>query len=849
MGLITLKEINKYTEDNKFNGFQYLDNELMSSIDRALLSFQEKKEELEKAGNKAALDTYLKENKDYAMLNAYIRRDYTRLNSMPKLFQNYCLTSLRNEMFEDFDGTSFTITNSNFREYIKANSLNPLLQTNLEMIKGELMDNPNYAEEIKASINSEAVPAGAIPVNPSSCTEAVSFVNEYIMEGTLAAVDFSIVEENKEYSINDYNANISKQTVLATGMLLAHLGDLYINPDPKKAAQEIDANTKDCKAPISELFVHGGRTLFMTPKGNKGIEFLDTATMRNDTSVVEGRRVWYSFGMNFASHEIEIGKDKNNNTTMKETKATTVAHNTGMNLSIGGMGKTYGEGSSWFIKNSGRDGHMYMKVMESKNDTPGYIMLGIEGEAPGQKGRLGNKHDSSAKKAPISSFGATKHAIGRTYDGRRVDLTKYSQDDLTDLIRQFQDRYSSLLKTAGAKTNTSKEAEEKNRALIYISKINKRLSGVHMDKEELIDFLRSDAIDINNHSIYKDIMPEYKTSNTFNNLQSDDLDNALIGKIVNANIGNSVVNPKIHFFKDRFEIVSKELKKDPEAKKLVKLLDKVTDADVHADEEKYKKDLAELIKKTSTYVNSSKDKAEGLKAVTVALLKECGAQYQKINGVDDLTNAPAVQETLQNGDWVKVDSVDMTYDTISDNNKRREFEDYIKSVRAITGDSENKLTKAAKSTWRDSDQYKKLQASINKFNIIAGKDIKKNLDNPSIEFSKALIDVYTKANAYVDYKKGPISDKSQVKVNYANELMDKLTPYLERAADVIGISADSIIRKSDTKESKAELTETSKNEEKILTNVKNLSEQEFGTEKMTKPSANNEINKGNTLSQ
>lgn len=715
-------DIKRYQDENKYNGFQLLDEDTVRRIDAVC---------------------EVDQTPDFAALRAFRKGDYTKLNTLPKMLQDYALYKTMEDISKKFPGDQFSIENPNFREYLEVNGMNPLLQTGLEMYKGEVMV------------------SGMAEVSPERFSEAVSYLNVIQMKNTLDPVDRSVVGGDGGITAKDLNVNIEKQATLATSMFLTHLGNLTINPDPSKADQTIDEDTKNSIGPVSELFTHGGRTMFILPRGENGKALNDAITGRSKKGVVEGRALWYTAGLNFATHDVKVSRDANGQMKFEEKKATSVRNNTGMNVAIGGLGKKFGPNSQWTITNKGRDGHVYMKVTDPDRNSDGYILMGIEGEAPGEKGRLGNKHDASAKKAPISSFGSTKHTVGRSYDGRRVDFRgKLTQEELKDAVETFRENYCSLQRMA----SFSENAEERKTAKEKLERINLRLCGKPMEPHELLDFVASDGLNMDSQKLAKslkvaDYVPNPEKIDSLATAKQD-----VVADIKKNEATKTLVNPKLWFLKDRFEIVKKEIKKDPAAKKLKSMLDNVLDAETHRDEEKYEKDLYNMISACKEYVEFGTPKSEIAFSVMKDVYKECRDQYVATFG--------------------------KTYE-----DRVEEIETYKKDLDDMKG-FQKSFADISKSTWKDSPEFKTLQEKIGVYTKLSEQQLKTGEASLSDDKEKALLEVYRSAVSYLNLKNGgtdKISEWSQKKMDVAENLLAAFKDRVEEVADKHNFDYDDLM--------------------------------------------------------
>lgn len=547
------EDIEKYGKDTRPLGYCFLEDDKYRNINVALKTqFRE---------TLTASDDV--RSKDIATLYGFLNGDYSKFGALPKMFQDYAITDIAKKMKASFDKETAVISNPEFRKFLDDNTLNPTLQTAMDLMKAEAIENNEDAKFDEASLSA-----------------AMSYMNTVVLDNTLAPVETSFFKTEDVLNSTEYKTNRDKQTILATELLLAHMSDFAINPDTTK--QEWGNNNKYS---MGEIFGHGGRTMFVLPKGNNGSTLSNLVTGKNNSKVTYGRSA--------ATHAVEMSSkmvDNHKEYVIKEKKSSgSLIKNYGMDLPIGGLGKKFGnENSEWVINNKGLDGHMYMKIFDASKDKPGVILAGIEGEAPQKKGRSGKKHDTSAKKAPISPFGATKHTVGNVLDGRRINLTSFDQGQLIDFVSKLQNSYKGLMDKA---CNNKLPENERNAAKEKINNINMFLSGTKMDKETLGSILLSEEFNFENNEIAKNFTKDKAPADL---TKTAEIINDRINNIISSEADRKITNPRIAFFADTFEDYKKFVKGDKDATEIKEMIADVYSAEFHKKPAKMKEDLTNL---------------------------------------------------------------------------------------------------------------------------------------------------------------------------------------------------------------------------------------------------------------
>ncbi len=332
-----------------------------------------------------------------------------------------------------------------------------------------------------------------------NCRAISTAMTETIMENTLSPIDseglanLSGNGKNAEQIESLVGSDAKTQMTIAKTLLLSHLGSLQIKQN--------DGRVSEYSGSVSDIFARGTRTIYSFKKGVPGDDTIENMVFRDryvsDGSVVDnGTSVESRI---FASHGVSVNADSDGPASYKEKSSifrpTYWRDNFCMNPAIGGLGKKHG---SKMIDADGKNGHVYIKKVESTDRKNGYLMVGFESEAPGMVGATGHKHNWRAKPSKVSSFGLTKGAPGVKKGGRLVDLSVYDHSVVSSLLLAFDEKYRSLKNTVneyvcrGAGHVRQEEPENIKEARRQISKINKKLCGRVMGPDELVSFIKDD---------------------------------------------------------------------------------------------------------------------------------------------------------------------------------------------------------------------------------------------------------------------------------------------------------------------------------------------------------------------
>jgi hypothetical protein len=235
------------------------------------------------------------------------------------------------------------------------------------------------------------------------------------------------------------NADLEQRVEIAKILFLNHLGKFQVT--------DLQEQPLEMNETMAEVYGHGGRTMFILPKGADQKPVMDGIQgTQPERSGLQSRY--------FATHSIERRNFHGDGSIASEAKELRVgglktfsfSRHKGMNASVGGLGQIGPNGR--VITSDGTNGHMYMHLVEGKENASGMMLVGFENSGPGQKGRLGHAHSASAKKAGNSAFLSDKSYLGREFGGRTVDLSGLSTGEFASLLAQFETRYREAAQAA-----------------------------------------------------------------------------------------------------------------------------------------------------------------------------------------------------------------------------------------------------------------------------------------------------------------------------------------------------------------------------------------------------------------
>ena len=284
--------------------------------------------------------------------------------------------------------------------------------------------------------------------------------------------------------------NTDRQRFLAKTLFLAQLGRVDLI--------EEDGSRRPYQGPTAELFSHGSRVAFTLPAGEKpGQDMVYDAWRKNalDTGVL--------FKGRFASHEMHRRQlDANGNPGRQfeeirirwkkqikhvqfHKKLTTYFGNYGMNIPLGGMGRTFN--GTDCIDDRGSFGHLYVRTRKGDPTHCGAILIGFENAQPKKESCIGQLHNFKAISHDLSSFYSTKTTFGKPIGGRETDLSHMTQEDLTMALSQFELGYQTLQERAKTDPEAARE----------LTRLNQSLCGKRLSALELANLLTSVGMEKN----------------------------------------------------------------------------------------------------------------------------------------------------------------------------------------------------------------------------------------------------------------------------------------------------------------------------------------------------------------
>lgn len=213
----------------------------------------------------------------------------------------------------------------------------------------------------------------------------------------------------------------AQQIEIAKRLLLMQLSNFKV--------YDKQGNSSDWNAPVAVALSHCRRIVLTMPverNGNAGAEqgmWNSIFHTENNAAAMDKRRA-------SSTHSLKRRKIGTQGPT-KEVKVRTgnLIGQRGMNCAIGGIGNTGISGK--MIRNNGSCGHFYSMYRESKGDSYGAILFGLESDSAGVMNQMGHKHDWHATAEAASSLGGQrKDEIGADYGGRQCDLTHMTPGEI-----------------------------------------------------------------------------------------------------------------------------------------------------------------------------------------------------------------------------------------------------------------------------------------------------------------------------------------------------------------------------------------------------------------------------------
>lgn len=405
-----------------------------------------------------------------------------------------------------------------------------------------------------------------------------SYMGKYLMQKTLAPIS----KEARQNVIGEFGAegtykierNKRKQCMIAKTLFMAHLG--------KFSQKEENGSVKEMKENVSEAFVHGGRTAYILPRGEKQRqkELLDAFAGGKDRGESFGLR-----GRFAATHSVVRKKwDKQGNVKeeFKELKSSNIKIATyrqqyGMNVAVGGLGEM--GPSKQLIMDDGTNGHMYMKMREGDEYKSGALLVGFESEESMTTGKLGHKHFITATASHQSSFLSVKGGVGKKIGGRTVDLTGLSAAGLKTAIETFEDGYAKLQELAEKKGEFRERLQEINADLagkpMTLENLGKLMVKVGFDREtatQLINGARNGKLRAeqlpSEDNLWKENVKEQKVP------QKPNWWNRLCGNVFRREKHQKIIREYDQYIKRANQKLVERQKKKEEAEKTAAKLDR-----------------------------------------------------------------------------------------------------------------------------------------------------------------------------------------------------------------------------------------------------------------------------------
>ena len=329
------------------------------------------------------------------------------------------------------------------------------------------------------------------------------YLNHEMMTGLIDPISSKNIEninkkfpkEKAEQIIKD---NKEKQVFLAKTLFMAQLGriDIITGEGENKVTEPFEGS-------VTELFSHSGRVMFTLPPGEEEGQDKIFDSWRGkavDSGVLKLGR--------FASHDTLRRHVDDNGDIVKPAeeirykwkeqlksgqlnkKVTTYTHNSGMNIPLGGLGRSFNGKDC--VDGEGNFGHLYMKSKQGDKNSCGNLLIGFENAAPKKVSCIGQLHNFKAISHDMSSFFSNKVTIGKVIGGREIDLSHFTADEFADTMEKFEAGYRQLVK----------DAEYTDEAKKQLKAINSKMCNKHMTAIELaaimttLGFTKKEAIHI-----------------------------------------------------------------------------------------------------------------------------------------------------------------------------------------------------------------------------------------------------------------------------------------------------------------------------------------------------------------
>lgn len=443
-------------DGNGKSNHEKLSEKEIKEMKEKVKSYKEAYKDLRKAGGdrlidsdtEKAIDRLLENERGYGgeeFRKAVIRGDFSQFEKVSKAMKSYIakkefyklkqtLEECQKKYGEELDTAD--VETPEVKKMLEKNAMNPAFRLMVSILKKQY-------EPAK-----EAEGADAKSYQMAAAYD--SYMGKYLMQKTLEPIS----KGARQNVINKFGAegmykierNKRKQCMIAKMLFMAQLGKFS-----KKAE---DKTVSEMQENVSEAFVHGGRTGFILPRGEKQgqKELLDAFAGGKDRGESFGLK-----GRAAATHSV-VRKKWNKDGSVKEefkelssnhVKIATYRQQYGMNIAVGGMGEM--GPNKQLVMDDGTNGHMYIKMREGDEYKSGALLVGFESEESMTTGKLGHTHFIAASSTHQSAFLAAKGGVGKKTDGRTVDLSELSAADLKTAIETFEDGYAKLQELAEKK--------------------------------------------------------------------------------------------------------------------------------------------------------------------------------------------------------------------------------------------------------------------------------------------------------------------------------------------------------------------------------------------------------------
>ena len=397
------------------------------------------------------------------------RGDHSRFNHLPPFLREY----YGKKSLEEFFGEAREI---------------PLLDREMKNRLKGMAQRPEFRYMITQLIERNAVDQNGHPIS-EQLREYDRFMNQYMLSQTLAPITPTeksrLQRKFDDATAEDMiSANKEKQRFMAKTLFMAQLGRADIFTEGETAAPFNDN--------VTELFSHGSRVIFTLPAGNsasqsalfdewkhRALEKNVLSKNRMATHDMTRRHVDENGEKTQDTQEIKLKLKEQLDNREFTKKPFTLFDNYGMNIPLGGLGKTFNKADC--VDGQGAFGHFYIRAKEGEPSRCGSILIGLENAAPGVSSCIGQHHGVKAFSHDMSPFFSGRTNIGKAYGGREIDLSHFQANELTRALKLFDIGYSELQREA----DTDPEAAKK------LKSVNKKLTGKHMSAIELAALMTS----------------------------------------------------------------------------------------------------------------------------------------------------------------------------------------------------------------------------------------------------------------------------------------------------------------------------------------------------------------------